>query len=132
MKTLLLVVLMTVTAGAATIEDSLLAAQRQIDSLKVVTHTLGSGRAAVRLDSICQADTVLNRLDIHIVRGKLDSMWVRMILTPLSPVDRKLAWVTVLGFDRGAQKVTDDTLYLHKGAVERVIPLLSETFKYSQ
>lgn len=126
----LLSLLIATASLAASLDEQIVQANKSADSLRVVAQQLGSKKAALRIDSLFQADATLKAAGVKIVAGDKDSVWVKLVLpASLSDLDLRSTKVELKegGFD--FTEVAPDTLYMRRDRAEKVLPVISAALK---
>lgn len=126
--------LVSLSWGAG-IDDQIASVNRQVDSLMVIANRLGSQKAAVRIDSLFQADSTLAAEKVRVVTGDKDSMWVKIALDKLTDLDRKIVkanlgeGVVIDGISMSYQAIGADTLYMRRDRAEKALGVISAALK---
>ena len=130
MKTIALALLIATAAFALTPEQQLDAALTQQKAASLLVNQLSSQIAAARIDSLYQLDPTLVANHVRIVGSSTDSMWVKIALDKLAPLDLKVVKAELKGADLNFQATSSpDTLYMRRDRAEKALPVISAALK---
>ena len=124
-----LFILLIATAAFAGINEQIIQARAGMDSCTVILHNLSSKRYCSYLDSLSGLDSTLAADNVKYKPSTNDSMYVKMVLSPLSNADRKTATGALKGAEVKFTKVSADTLYMRRDRAEKALPVISAALR---
>ena len=130
MKKLLFLIIITTAAFAdPSLDEQIKTVISQADSLSKLAQQLGSKKAALRIDSLFQADPILKAAGVKIVAGDKDSMWVKVAIDKLDALNQRIVKAELKGVNLSSQPIGSDTLYMRRDRAEKALSVISAALR---